>query len=117
MVKRNGNIRICGDFKVTVNPVLNVDHYPLPKLDDVFATLFGGQLFTKIDLWQAYLHMEVDDASKEYLTIITHKGLFRYNRLIFGIASAPAIWQRTMKQVLHGIPGTYCILDDMILIR
>ena len=115
VVKRNGNIRICGDFKVTVNPVLNVDHYPLPKIDDVFATLSGGQLFTKIDLRQAYFHMEVDDASKEYLTINTHKGLFCYNRLIFGIASAPAIWQRTMEQVLHGIPGTCCILDDMIV--
>ena len=77
VVKQNGNTRICGDFKVSVNPVLNVDHYPLPKIDDVFATLSGGQLFTKIDLRPAYLQMEVDDASKEYLAINTHKGIFR----------------------------------------
>ena len=115
VVKRNGKIRICGDFKVTVNPVLKIDHYPLLKIDDVFANLSGGQLFTKIDLRQAYLHMEVDDASKGYLTITTHKGLFRYNRLVFGIASAPAIWQRTMEQILQDIPGTCCILDDMIV--
>ena len=44
-----------------------------------------------------------------------HKGLFRYNRLVFGIASAPAIWQRTMEQILQGIPGVQCLLDDMII--
>ena len=59
--------------------------------------------------------MQVDDASKEYLTINIHKRLFRYNRLIFVITSAPAIWQRTMEQFLHGILGTCCVLNDMIV--
>jgi len=41
-------------------------------------------------------------------------GLFQYNRLVFGITSAPAIWQHTIDQVLEGTSGTSCILDDMI---
>ena len=43
--KKNGEVRICGDFKITVNANLNVDHYPLPNVGDVFATLAGGQHF------------------------------------------------------------------------
>ena len=75
----------------------------------------GGQRFSKIDLRQAYHQLELDDNSKSYLTINTHKGLYKYNRLVFGIASSPAIWQRTIDQVLDGIPNTSCILDDMII--
>lgn len=89
--KSNGSVRICGDFKVTINPELKVDHYPLPRIEDVFANLSAGEKFTKIDLRQAYLQLEMEEESKKYLTINTHKGLFRYNRLLFGVASAPAI--------------------------
>ena len=71
--------------------------------------------FSKIDLTQAYLQLEVDEESKKYLTINTHKGLYRYNRLLFRIASAPAIWQRTTEQILQGLEGVYCILDDMVI--
>ena len=41
-------------------------------------------------------------------------GLFQYNRLMFGITSAPAIWQRTMVQILEGTSAISCILGDMI---
>lgn len=115
MVKPNGEVRICGDFKVTVNPQLQTEQYPLPRIDDIFAKLAGGQKFTKIDLRQAYHQMEVEEESQEYLTKNTHQGLYQYNRLVFGITSAPAIWQRSMDQDLEGADGTSCILDDMII--
>ena len=60
--------------------------------------------------------MEMDETSKELLTINTQKGLYRFNRLAFGIASAPAIWQRAIEQVLQGIPNTAaCLIDDIIV--
>ena len=112
--KKDGSVHICGDFKVTVNPQLKVDQYPLPRIDDIFASLGGGKHFSKIDLRSAYLQMEMDDESKTLLTLNTHKGLYRLNRLAFGIASAPAIWQRVMDQ-LSGIPKTQCIIDHIIV--
>ena len=115
VVKRDNTVRICGDFKATLNPVLKVDQYPLPRIEDIFASLAGGQTFSKIDLTQAYLQMAVADDCRKYLTINTHRGLYRYNRLAFGVASAPAVWQRAIDQVLQGIPNVQCILDDMIL--
>jgi len=57
----------------------------------------------------------MEEDSKKYLTINTHMGLFQFNRLVFGITSAPTIWQRTIDQVLEGTSGTSCTLDDMII--
>lgn len=115
VAKKNGAVRVCGDFKVTINPVLQAERYPLPRIEDIFANLSGGKRFSKIDLAEAYLQMEMEEESKVYLTIHTHKGLYQYNRLVFGVASAPAIWQRAMDQVLQGVPGTQCYLDDIIV--
>ena len=113
--KKDGSMRICGDYKVTVNAALEVDQHPLPTADEIFASLAGGQKFTKLDLSQAYQQLLLDDKAKELLTINTHKGLYCYTRLPFGIASAPAIFQRTMDRLLQGIDRVMCYIDDIII--
>ena len=100
--KGDGKIRLCGDYKVTVNQSLEIDQYPLPKPEDLFASLSGGEKFSKIDLTQAYLQMTLEEESREYVTVNTHMGLFRYTRLPFRIASALAIFQRTMNTIYKG---------------
>ena len=113
--KSDGTFRLCGDYKVTLNAFLEVDQHPLPKPEEIFASLARGQRFTTLDLSQAYQQLVLDKASKELVTVSTHQGLYRYMRLPFGVASAPAIFQHTMDQVLHGLPGVMCYLDDIII--
>jgi hypothetical protein len=113
--KPGGKVRICADLSTGVNQALDIDQYPLPKPDDLFTVLNGGEKFTKIDLSDAYLQVQLDDDSKELLVINTHKGLFRFNRLPFGIASAPSIFQKIMDQMIAGLDGTICYLDDIIV--
>lgn len=113
--KKNGKMRICGDYKIGLNPNLENDVYTIPRIEDIFAELEGGRLFSKIDLANAYLQLELDDFSKALTTINTHKGLFRYNRMVFGLKPAPSIFQRTIDQVLQGIPGVKCYLDDILI--
>lgn len=88
VVKRDVTIRLCGNYKVTVNQATNTDIYPLPRIEEVLATLSGGKLFSKIDLASAYQQVLLDEESKKYTTFNMHKGLFVYNRLCFGINSA-----------------------------
>ena len=109
------NVRICGDFKQTINPVSTLDKYPIPKVEDLFSTLAGGKIFCKIDLSQAYQQLPLADESKQYVVINTQKGLFRYTRLPFGVSSAPGIFQRVMENVLQGIPNVIVYLDDILL--
>ena len=115
VLKRDGSIRICGDYKVTVNLAAKTDTYPLPKIEDLFASLSGGKLFSKVDLASAYQQIPLDEQSKEFTTINTPKGLYCYNRLPFGVASAPSIFQRTMESILQGIDHVCVYLDDILI--
>ena len=99
-VKKDCSVRVCGDFKVTINSQLEVDEYPLLRIADIYASLGGGTLFSVLDLRHAYLQMEVEEHPRPFLTINTIRGLYQYQRLPYGVASAPAIWQRAMDQIL-----------------
>ena len=109
------SVRICGDFKQTVNPVTKLDRYPIPRVQDLFAKLSGGKRFTKLDLNQAYLQVPVDEDSKKLLVVNTPKGLFRYMRLRYGVSSTPGIFQRLMENVLQGIPNVIVYIDDILV--
>lgn len=109
------SIRICGDYKLTANKASRLEQYPIPKVEDLFSTLAGGITFTKLDMSQAYQQLLLDDSSKEVVTINTHKGLFSYQRLPFGVSSAPGIFQRTMETLLQGIPRVIVYLDDILI--
>ena len=67
--KKDGKFWICGDYKVTINQVLNVEQYPFPKPDELFSTLAKGKVFSKLDLSQAYLQLRLDEHSMQYVTI------------------------------------------------
>ena len=102
---------ICGDFKksqFTLCYLLSSVRY---HTDYLFAgCLAGGQKFRKINLCQAYLQMHMDEYSKDPLTVVTHKELFRYSRLPFGITSTPALFQ-----ILNGLPGEQHYLHDILI--
>ena len=76
--KADGNVRLCGEYRVTVIPVLNVDQYPLPKPQELLAALTNGRKFMKLDLLAAYQQMLLDDESSKLFTVNTHLGLFQY---------------------------------------
>ena len=55
VLKKNGKMRICGDYKITVNQAAPTETYPLPTAEELFARLTGGKSFSKLDLSSAYL--------------------------------------------------------------
>ncbi len=65
VVKPKGKIRICGDYKLTVNTVSMTDPYPLLRIEDIFASLAGGKTFTKLDLENAYQQVPLTEATQE----------------------------------------------------
>lgn len=93
VVKQDGRVRICGDFKITINPATVSESYPIPRIEELFAKLSTGVKFTKLDLEDAYQQVQLDAQSQELVTINTLKGLFQFTRLPFGVVSAPALFE------------------------
>lgn len=113
--KSDGNLRLCVDYGVTINKFIKTEHYPLPVIEDIFASLANCKVFCVLDLKGAYNQLMLTDKSKELLVINTHKGLYQFNRLPFGVSAAPAIFQSVMDQILNKIPKVFCYLDDIII--
>jgi hypothetical protein len=112
--KSGGRIRITGDFKHTVNHQLNVTQYPLASPDVLFNSVSGGETFSKLDGPDAFHQIPLNEESKKFLVVNTPRGLYQYNVLPMGIASAPAIFQQFMDRMLHGIPMAGAFMDDCI---
>ena len=112
VLKADGHtVRICGDFK----QACKLDKYPIPKIEDLFVQVAGGKAFSKLDLSQAYQQVSLAEESRKYVVINTHRGLFRYNIMPFGVSSAPGVFQRVMENLLKDIPKVEVYLDDILI--
>ena len=115
VMKPDGSVRACGDYKVTLNPCLEVNQHPLSRIEECFKTMNDGKKFTKLDLAQACNQVQLEEASRELTVINTHKSLYRWKRLPYGVASSPAIFQEIMDKILHGLSHVVWYLDDILV--
>ncbi|KAJ8872026.1 hypothetical protein PR048_028366 [Dryococelus australis] len=115
IIKKDGTVRICGDYNITVNPVLETDLYPMPRIEDILNSFGKCDKFSKFYLNQAYQQVLLDENSRKYVTISTHKGLFQYSRIPVGVSYGPGIFQRLMEQLLVDIVSVLFFLDDILV--
>lgn len=114
--KKDGRIRITGNYKPTVNPRIIVDEHPIPKPEHIFNKMNGSKLFCHLDITDAYSHLQIEDELAHALTLNTPThGLIRPTRAVYGAANIPAIWQRTMESVLQDIPNVCNFFDDILI--
>ncbi|PFX15928.1 Uncharacterized protein K02A2.6 [Stylophora pistillata] len=73
VLKPDGTVRICGDYKVTINPTLDVPEYPMPTAEELFTQLNGGQSFSKLDLSSAYQQVLLDEESRPLTLLLGPK--------------------------------------------
>ena len=114
--KKDGSIRVCTDFR-QLNKITIKDSYPLPRIDDSLDALSGSVWFSTLDLASGFWQVEMDPKDQEKTAFATTGGLYEYKVLPFGLANAPATFERLMEQVLMGLHWQTCLvyLDDIIV--
>lgn len=112
--KETGDIRICIDMRLANKAILR-ENYPLPVFETFMTKLRGAKYFTRLDLKSAYHQLELDEPSRNITTFITPLGLFRYKRLMFGVNSAPEIFQRRLEELLSPCKNVMNYIDDIII--
>ncbi len=112
--KSSGGVRICVDLKPLNESVLREFH-PLPKIDITLAQLAGAKVFSKLDANSGFWQVPLSTESRLLTTFITPFGRFCFNKLPFGISSAPEHFQKRMNEILSGLPGILVHIDDMLI--
>ena len=112
--KSDGDIHIGGDNKIGINHKVCSESYPIPNVEIAIHALAGMSIFTKIDLKMTYHQMPIDNNFKEVTTINTPIGLLKWRRMLYGIRTASAIFQRANEQVLgKDIKNMVCYQDNI----
>lgn len=113
--KANGkDVRLCVDLTKLNKAVLRPRHI-LPSVDYVLGQIGNAKVFSKLDANSGFHQVVLTENSKLLTTFITPFGRFAYNRLPFGITSAPEFYQQQVSQILAGLPGTVCLMDDIMI--
>ena len=112
--KANGQVRICVDL-TKLNENVCGERHILPSVEQVLAQIGDAKHFSKLDANSGFWQIELDEQSSKLTTFITPFGRFRFNRLPFGITSAPEHFQRRMLKLLQGIEGVVVLVDDTLI--
>lgn len=112
--KKNGKIRICVDL-TRLNKSVKREWHPIPSVENTLALITGAQIFTKLDANSGFWQIPLAEESKHLTTFITPFGRYAFNRLPFGITSAPEVFSRIVQKLLHGLDGTVCHMDDILI--
>ena len=112
--KNSSTVRICVDLKPLHQIVLHELH-PLPKVDETLAQLPGATVFSKLDANSGFWQIPLEKESRLLTTFITPSGQYCFNKLPFGISSAPELFQKRMSKILHGLDGVLRLMDDVLV--
>jgi hypothetical protein len=112
--KKNGDIRLCVDMR-RANQAATRERYPIPTVDEVIQDLNQSKVFSKLDIRLAYHQIELTPDSREITAFMTHKGVYRYKRLMFGINCASEMYNKVMNQVFQGLEGAKNMFDDVFV--
>ena len=118
--------RLCVDYRALNSLLLPVKKayskakgiltlVPLPKIDEIYARLKGSNNYSTFDMRSGYYHMALSEKLRPKSAFVSSFGKWEFKRCPFGLAQAPAYFQRLVNEVLSGLTFTFGYLDDILV--
>ncbi len=107
-------VRLTCDSRIQ-NKAIRRTRYPSKTIEDLVYMVNGATVFSKLDIIKAFHQMLLDADSRNFTTITTHMGLFRYKRLHMGISCASEIFTENIRLILADLPGQLNMTDDILV--
>ena len=112
--KKDGTLRLCVDYR-RLNSVTSDDVYPLPRVEDLIETVSRAAYISTLDLSKGYHQIPIRPEDIPKTAFATSRGKYEYTTMPFGLKGAPAAFQRTMDQLLGGLPFASAYIDDVVV--
>ena len=106
---RNGKPRFCVDYR-KLNAVTIPDEFPIPRQSEILASLSGAQVLSSLDALSGFTQLELDPEDVEKTAFRTHRGLFQFKRMPFGLRNSPSIFQCIMQNILSPYLWLFCLV-------
>jgi transposase InsO family protein len=113
--KTDESVRICVDL-TPLNKEVKREVYPMASVQDSLSKLASGRIYSKLDANSGFWQIPLDEESRLLTCFVTPFGRYCFNRVPFGISSAPEIFQRAMSRILEGLEGVICHMDDILIL-
>jgi len=113
---RNGKPRFCIDYR-KLNAATTPDEFPIPRQAEILSSLSGAQVLSSLDALSGFTQLELDPNDVEKTACQTHRGLFQFRRMPFGLRNGPSIFQRVMQGILAPYLWIFCLvyIDDIVV--
>ncbi|GBL82029.1 Retrovirus-related Pol polyprotein from transposon 297, partial [Araneus ventricosus] len=115
--KKDGSSRLCIDYR-RLNKITVREHFPLPLIDDLLDRLQSANIFSTLDLKNAFFHVDIDPSSKKYTSFVTDTGQYEFNKMSFGLTNSPSVFQRYIYNVFRDLIKENVVmiyLDDLVI--
>ena len=112
--KPTGKVRLCVDYK-KLNESVERELHMLPSVDQVLGQMGEANIFSKLDANSGFHQIKLAEESQLLTTFISPYGRYCYQRLPFGINSAPEHYQKQIQKIVGDLEGVACLMDDVVI--